>query len=114
MGNADDLTATAALLQKIDDVLIAGYAKRSGKSDAQISAWMKSETWFTAQEAVTEGFADSVSAAPEKKAQAKASAFNLSAFINAPQALTEEEPEIDDSVRDRMMARLNLYERTAA
>ncbi|MDF0489201.1 Clp protease ClpP [Sphingomonas sp. H39-1-10] len=114
MGNADDLTATAALLTKIDDVLIAGYAKKTGKPDAEISALMKAETWFSAQEAVDNGFADAIAAAPDKAAKAQARAFNLAAFANAPKALTEKQIEIDETVRVRMLARLNLYERTAA
>jgi len=114
MGNADDMTATAGLLGKIDDVLIAGYAKKTGKPDAEISALMKAETWFGAQEAVDAGFADAITTVPDKTAKAQARAFNLAAFANAPKALTEKQIEIDETVRPRMLARLNLYERTAA
>lgn len=115
MGNADDMTATAALLGKIDDVLVDGYVARSGKSDTEVRDWMKAETWFGAQEAVDNGFADSVIQVAGKKAQAQASAFNLSAFANAPKALTERpKPEpIDDTVRLRALARVNLFDRTA-
>ena len=112
MGNADDLTATATLLAKIDDVLVEGYVAKTGKADAEVRSWMKAETWFGAQEAVDAGFADSVMASTAKKAQA--SPFNLSAFANAPKALTEQPPEIDDAPRVRALARLSLYERTAA
>ncbi|GGB21457.1 peptidase [Sphingomonas metalli] len=113
MGNADDLKATAELLGKIDDVLVDGYAERSGKSADEIRAWMKAETWFGAQEAVDAGFADSVIAVTGKKAKAQARAFNLSAFANAPKALTEKQPEIDEGPRHRALARLGLYDRTA-
>ncbi|MDF1506352.1 head maturation protease, ClpP-related, partial [Roseisolibacter sp. H3M3-2] len=74
MGNADELTATASLLNKIDDVLVAGYAKKSGKEADEVRALMKAETWFTAQEAVDAGFADKLI---ETKAT-QARAFNLS------------------------------------
>ena len=115
MGNADDMTATAALLGKIDDVLVDGYVARSGKSDTEVRDWLKAETWFGAQEAVDNGFADSVIQVAGKKAQAQASAFNLSAFANAPEALTERpKPEpIEDTVRRRALARVNLFDRTA-
>ena len=114
MGNADDMTATAALLGKIDDVLVEGYVARSGKSDAEVRDWMKAETWFGAQEAVDNGFADSVIPVAGKKAQAQASVFNLSAFANAPKALTQRPEPIDETVRLRALARVGLYERTAA
>lgn len=115
MGNADDMTATAALLSKIDDVLVAGYAKKSGKKSDEVLALMKAETWFTAQEAVDAGFADKVSEAGDKaKAAAQnARTFNLAAFGNAPKALTDAE-RIDEASRIRSLVRLGLYERTAA
>jgi ATP-dependent protease ClpP protease subunit len=114
MGNADDMTATATLLGKIDDVLVDGYVARSGKTDAEVRDWMKAETWFGAQEAVDAGFADSVVEVTGKKAQAQARAFNLAVYDKAPKALVEQSPDVDEAPRMRALARLGLYERTAA
>lgn len=111
LGNAGDLRTTADLLDKVDGSLVADYVARSGKPADEIAAWMKAETWFNAQEAVDAGFADSVM---PTSAKAKASAFNLAAYGNAPKALTEKQPEIDEAARQRSLARLGLYERTAA
>lgn len=80
-GNKNDLMATAALLEKVDGTLAEGYASRTGQDIEQIRAWMDAETWFTAQEAVEAGFADSV-AEVKVKASAK---WNLSAYAHAPQ-----------------------------
>jgi ATP-dependent Clp protease protease subunit len=115
MGNADDMRAQAALLDKVDDVLISGYADKTGKPADEVKSLMRAETWFTAEEAVAAKFCDSVAAIPAgKKADAQARAFNLAVFENAPKALTEVPPEpIDDTVRVRQLARLGLYERTA-
>ncbi|MEZ0495408.1 head maturation protease, ClpP-related [Sphingomonas sp. IW22] len=111
MGNADELTATAGLLNKIDDVLVDGYVGKSGKSADDVRALMKAETWFNAQEAIDAGFADSLMATTSKSADARA--FNLAAFANAPKALTAP-PEPDAAAsRERFMSRLGLYERTA-
>jgi ATP-dependent Clp protease protease subunit len=112
MGNADDLAATAALLRKIDDVLVDGYANKSGKGADEVLALMKAETWFTAQEAVDAGFVDKVAEPTGKKAQARL--FNLAVYDNAPSALHEIVPPIDEAARVRSLARLGLYERTAA
>jgi hypothetical protein len=79
-GNADDLLSTAALLEKIDGSLAADYAKKTGKSSAQIEQWMAAETWFTAEEAVAEGFAGKVA----EDTEGVENAWDLSVFANAP------------------------------
>lgn len=112
MGNADDMTATANLLAKIDTVLVDGYVAKSGKPADEVRELMKAETWFSAQEAIDAGFADAMIETTAAKASASAR-FNLSAFANAPKALTEEAPD-ESEVRKRMLSRLGLYERTAA
>lgn len=110
LGNADDLRTTAGLLDKIDGSLVADYAARTGKTADEICAWMKAETWFSAQEAVDAGFCNAVMPSTSKT---RAQAFNLAAFSNAPKALTEHpEPDLE-AVRTRMLARAGLYQRTA-
>lgn len=84
-GNKRDLIDTAALLDKVDQSIVADYVRKTGKAADEIAAWMAAETWFTAQEAKDNGFADAVFAGPE----ANASTWNLSAFEHAPQAATQ-------------------------
>jgi ATP-dependent Clp protease protease subunit len=79
MGNADDLVNTAGLLEKIDSTLVQTYAQRSGMDADKIADMMASETWFTAQEAVDAGFADSISESVKA-----AQRWNLSAYQKAP------------------------------
>ncbi len=59
-GTADDMRKMAAALDQHAEVLAGIYSKRTGKPVAQIRAAMTSETWFTAQEAVAFGLADSM------------------------------------------------------
>lgn len=68
MGGADEMRNTADVLDKIGMSLVSTYAKRTGKSDAEIAALLDAETWMTAQEAVDAGFATSVTAALAVKA----------------------------------------------
>ncbi len=82
IGNADDMLATASLLEKIDGQIAQGYADKSGKDIAGFIDAMAAETWFTEQEAVDAGLADRV-AESEKKSKAQAK-WDLSAFDNAP------------------------------
>lgn len=92
-GNANDLRQTADMLDKIDSTLVDTYAARSGQDKQKISDWMAAETWFTAQEAVDNGFADSISAD-----KAKAQAWDLSAYANAP--VQEEKPAPAEAKHD--------------
>lgn len=69
MGSAEDMRDTADMLDKIGSSLVATYAKRTGKSDEEITALLNAETWMTAQEAVDAGFATSVSDAIAAKAE---------------------------------------------
>lgn len=86
-GNADDLLATAELLDKIDGTLVETYVDRTGQKAEQVAAWMAAETWFTAQEAVDAGFADSIASdkGADEDPEARA-AWNLSAYAHAPAA----------------------------
>lgn len=90
-GNKHDLRETSDLLDKVDGAIIADYAKRTGASAEQLVAWMDAETWFTAQEAVDNKFADRLqpSAKEDKASNATARQFNLAVYDKTPKALLE-------------------------
>lgn len=60
-GNADRFEKTAKDLRKIDIAVTASYRKRFVGSDDELTKLLKDETWLTADEAVSLGFADEVS-----------------------------------------------------
>lgn len=68
MGNAQDHREQVDLLEKMDNQLAGIYAKRTGGDVETILDQMGDETWFTAQEAVDDGFADEVIEAKTKAA----------------------------------------------
>lgn len=92
VGNAEDHLTQAALLEKIDAELVADYARQTGNDAEQIKAWLDAETWFTADEAVQNGFADRI--AESGKAAAR---WNLAAFDRAPELPAEPEQNDDDA-----------------
>jgi len=105
-GNKHELKETAGLLDKIDQTIVNDYAKKSGKSADEIVAWMDAETWFTAQEALDNGFVNSVTTAA--KAENK---WDLSAYANAPKIeRTQDDSQNWDAVRQRNLNRLRLHE----
>jgi len=59
-GTADDFRRAADLLERTTDKIIKKYATRTKNSEDKIRDWMKAETWFIGEEAVTNGFADKV------------------------------------------------------
>lgn len=85
VGDARAMTKRAGLLSKIDTELVDTYAARTGGDADDIKNQMNEETWLSADEALEQGFADSIITA-EEKADAKAS-FDLAPFKNVPKAL---------------------------
>lgn len=124
MGNDDDMTAAVELLRKCDQSMYDEYVRRSGNTLEQVSAWCAAETWFTAEDAVKFGFADSVIAAPAATARAQQK-WNLSAYKNAPPAPPEtsvvqapapnpapaSEPTASEDHRARQQQRLSMLMR---
>jgi ATP-dependent protease ClpP protease subunit len=105
VGNSDDLRDLAALLDKVDDSIVADYVAKTGKCADEIMEMMTAETWMTAQEALSFGFVDSVF---DGKVEDSAR-WDLSAYEKTPAALIkqQDEPVYD---RDRFEKRLFLVE----
>lgn len=80
IGNAGDMTEMAALLDRISNNIASVYASRGGKSTADWRTTMQAEQWYSADEAVAAGLADSVMELPEKKTAAAEAAWNLSFY----------------------------------
>jgi len=113
IGDSTELRKTAELLDKIRGTLVNTYIKKTGKDEAQVTKWVKDETWFTAAEAKEAGFIDEIT----DKVDAEAS-YDLSIFDNVPETLLKEfeqnsEPEtkIENKTRqfrESMRMRLEL------
>jgi ATP-dependent Clp endopeptidase proteolytic subunit ClpP len=67
MGNAEDMIALAADLQRIDKSMAATYAARSGQPASKVRALMKEDRLMDATEAKSLGYADEI-ASPVKMA----------------------------------------------
>lgn len=100
LGNASEMRATADLLDKVDGSIVAQYAQRTGQSPEAIKALMDAETWFTAQEAVAAGFANSVAPATKVKAS-----WDLSVYDKAPKQ-EPPEPQITPNPHSQLVAAL--------
>ena len=83
-GTAETMRAEAALLEKLEEQIIAIYAARTGKSAGALFKAMQAETWYSANESLAEGFCTSV--APLKS---PSNCVDLSKFAKAPAALVD-------------------------
>jgi ATP-dependent Clp protease protease subunit len=117
-GNADDLVATAALLESIDNTIVSTYAKRTGLAEDKIRSMMKAETWIPAEDAVDMKFADRLAPTAENTVQWEVSAYDAApaALAAKPEPETQPEPEpvAEDHSRAEAERRLQFYERIAA
>lgn len=83
-GDKTTMRETADLLEKIEGSIIGDYTGKTGKPVQQIMDWMDAETWFTADEAIANGFCDRLADTAKAK-----NTWNLSAFSKAPQDLLQ-------------------------
>lgn len=83
LGGAEDMERMAGLLRSVDGTLVDTYVAHTGNTAAAVQAWMEAETWFTAKEAVANGFADIV----DEPVKAAASVRDPAVFRNLPAAL---------------------------
>lgn len=85
------MSDTASLLLKIDESIQTDYLARTNLDRETLTAMMDAVTWLTASEALEHGFSDRT--AKGGTAKARASAWNLSAYENAPATVPEPIPE---------------------
>ena len=122
MGNADELEATADLLDKMEekllDVYLSAVYKRKGEDKdlrKKIKKMMAAETWLTAQEALEFGFIDEIVKTDEKNIDLLPLQNSLSKFVNVPAALLIKNKNNDDmgnSILEKIKSLLNQTETT--
>ena len=66
-GSKQDIQKTLNALETIDDSILAIYSDKTGQTTDQLREWMNEEKWFTADEAVEFGFANSVKRAESQE-----------------------------------------------
>lgn len=94
-GDKTAMRETADLLEKVEGSIVAGYVNKTGKDAADIAAWMDAETWFSADEAVANGFCDRLADTAIDKGTKNT--WNLAAYDKVPKALTEPAAPAADS-----------------
>ena len=81
-GTAEDLRKTADTIDGVREQLLDTYIRRTGGDREQISDMMSAETWMNSDEAMKNGFVDSVT-----EDLALAASCDIKRFRNAPAGL---------------------------
>lgn len=98
VGNAEDLAAAVPVFQGFDRSMASIYAARTGLSEAEIADYLAGPTkgsdgtWFTAQEAVDAGFADTVDASMRSSPVSDPAALSARRRLDAALAKGERMP----------------------
>jgi ATP-dependent Clp protease protease subunit len=107
-GSASDMREMADLLDKTSMMMCEIYAKRSGQDVAAMKSMMDAETWMTAKEAVSMGFATSSIESEIDGSEELAASFDLTHFAKVPEKLKaksekkEETPEPVEALVDEV------------
>lgn len=105
VGNADDFRKLADDLDQIRESIVAAYQDKTGLEREEIIRLMDAETWMTADEAVSKGFADEIEETKQVAASLSGSGlvingqeFDLSRFKHPPKLIVAEQqrPEPTD------------------
>lgn len=115
-GTAKEMRAMSEVLDKVQQGMAAAYSRKSGKETDEVNEIMAKETWYTAQEAVDEGFADRVEGKVESVALSTIN-FDLTAYKNTPTILAggvsshnaadeQEEPTMVDTPKPETPAQM--------
>jgi ATP-dependent Clp endopeptidase proteolytic subunit ClpP len=99
LGSAEDMTEMAALLEKTSANIAQIYAQRAGGDAETWRQAMRAETWYTDQEAVEAGLADSILGSDTPENSAAKVVMNVAPEVDnvvttsAPDQEPTEEPE---------------------
>jgi ATP-dependent Clp protease protease subunit len=102
-GTAEELRDAADQMDKVRDVLLKTYVKRTGGDEDTISAMMAEETWMNADEALEMGFIDTIT--DDLKMAAKVDHPDRYKRVPEPLAKVDEEPP----PRSLKVANINTY-----
>ena len=103
-GESKDLRDTADVLDKVRETILTVYEGRTGIDRDMLGDMMDEETWLSAAEAISFGFADSV-IEPSEAPVACIKAFN---YVNAPEWIAAGEVAfIDQAPKEDKQAPVN-------
>jgi|GEM_PF-734449 len=115
IGNADELRVVAADLDRLSDNIASMYAEKAGGTAADWRTVMKAETWYSADEAVAVGLADSVEGKEQDDAEdGIAARFDQPIYAHAGRAAAPAPIPVAAMAATRKEPRMNREQLAAA
>lgn len=109
-GDYHEMEKASEILQKANHSLANAYVAKTGKSKEEVLALMENETWLTAEEAVENGFADSIMFENEERPQLVAdggSGMIPQKLINEVKKLkNQQSPTVQMNLSDEQVQRI--------
>jgi len=105
---ADDISKEATLHAKINEAIANDYVKKTGNDQKKILGWMAAETWFTAKEAVENGFADRI-----YDGEPIEGSYDLSIFANTPQSIKDRNSKLSKRTLEKALRDAGLTNKEA-
>jgi ATP-dependent Clp protease protease subunit len=96
-GNSTEMERTINVLDKIEEQMISIYAKKTGQSRLEISKALADETWYTSDEALDVGLADSKFKAEETLQLVASAMKGATWFAKKPEVKSQ-----NDLVREKL------------
>lgn len=69
-GTADEHVKSAKALREMERIFVKALTDRTGKQEAEVKKWLVGDNWFSAQQAVAEGLADTIVSPVAKEVKA--------------------------------------------
>lgn len=99
-GDYREMEEMALRLQKANGTIVAAYRRKTGMEEVKLREMLDRETWLTAEEAVSLGFADEVMF---QEGQPQADAGTVSAVMARTRELVNAIPRLDAAALRRVM-----------
>lgn len=108
VGNAEEFRKIAEDMDKIRDSMVVSYEARSALTKEEVVQMLDAETWLSAGDCLTYGFADEIE--ETKQVAACLDRIILSRYKNTPEELLYEEPVDDNAeeLRKKILLELEL------
>lgn len=102
IGDHNEMAKTAEILNKIREAMLNSYSNKTGRSREALIDLMEKETWFTADEALENGFVDEISKSMSLAACADFGFAKLG-FKNVPACLSKQNQNDIANVADNIL-----------
>ena len=106
-GDCRDMEHAAEVLRNANQAIAAAFVAKTGKPEAEILALMDNETWYSAQQAVAEGFVDRIIAPAQTAEKPMQMAASFGSGLLPPRVIDDAKAHLKKTAQARAEAEYN-------